>query len=206
MKDLKATITIPGSDPQDPQFDAFINYVATRAPTINEPDVYNGYPFLPLWWQYATSGDSWATYTTDSFWLCANNTAGSQVWWKMVFDANILSVLNAKGWELNTSRGYAARSSPAFSTAYTPSATNDTQVVVNCQTTSGAGGTATVTIQVDSGSGFVTLSTQGISGVSATSYPALSFIVPANAQYKIVDSVSGVGSSATINSINELTL
>src|SRR5438552_3011949 len=98
LKTLEKSNTTPGTDPQDGGFDVFLNYVSTRDPTVAEPLIYNGYPWLPLWWQNATTTDSWSTYITNGYWLCVDNTASAMVWWKMVFDANILSILDSQGW------------------------------------------------------------------------------------------------------------
>jgi hypothetical protein len=198
---LKAPVT-PTTDPQDGGFDTFLNYVCTRNPTASEPALpYSNYPWLPFWWQTANSSDSWTTYTTSDFWLCVNNTMDSMVWWRMVFDANILSVLNGQGWGINTSRSYSQRVSPAFNTAYTPSATNDTTVIITLGLVDTLLTPCSVNMQVNTGAGYVTIATAGLSGVAATETTPVTIVVPAGASYKII-SVSG---SPTINSIFELT-
>lgn len=195
--------TIPTTDPQDPTFDTQINYVCVRDPTAAEPLIYNNLPFLPLWWQTATSSDSWTTYTTQDFWLGVNNTTDAMVWWKMIFDVNILSVLDSQGWEINTPRSYAHRTSAAFNTSYTPSVTNDTQVLATVSLTSTLLTSATIDIEIDSGSGFVIVASGSLSGLAASDSKPFSFIVPANSAYKIV---SASGASNSITSIYELSL
>lgn len=121
---------------------------------------------------------------------------------KQVFDENILSVLSDQGWKVNTTRSYTNRSSPAFSTSYQPSTTNDTQVVASVALTSTLLTAATVDFQVDSGSGFSTMAVISLSGLAATSTQVINCLVPAGAHYKLI-SASG---SDSITSINEMTL
>jgi|SRR5882757_2312555 len=197
-------LTTPTTDPQDPGFDVFFNYICTRDPTASESTLpYLGYPWLPLWWQTAASVDDFSTFTTENFWLCVDGTADAMVWWKMVFDANILSVLDTQGWKLNTSRSYAPRSSPAFATSYTPSVTNDIQVLATLSLSSTLLTSAMIDIQIDNGTGFITIASGSLSGLAATDAKCFSFIVPANSTYKII---SASGSSNSITSIYELTL
>jgi hypothetical protein len=115
---------------------------------------------------------------------------------------NVLSVLNNAGWNLNTSRSYSLRSSPAFSTAYTPSVTNDTLVCAIVSVTSTVLTAGTVLFQVNSGSGFVTICEASITGLAATNIQTITCLVPANASYQLVNS-SG---TASIVSLNELQL
>lgn len=202
-KILEKSNTTPSTDPQDGGFDTFLSYVATRDPTISEPLLpYHNYPWLPFWWQNATSTDSFSTYITNSYWLCVDNTADVMIWWKMVFDANILAVLSTQGWQLNTARSYTPRSSPAFSAEYTPSATNDTYVTATLSLTSTLLVNATVELQVNSGSGYSTVDVAAVPNISATLPQCLKGIVPAGASYQLVQSS---GSDSTIVSINELT-
>lgn len=195
--------TIPTDAPQDPGFDTFLNYVCTIDPTDSEPDLpYLGYPWLPLWWQTATSTDGFETFTTQNYWLCVDNTADAMVWWRMVFDANILSVINSQGWKINTNRNYTPQSSPAFNTAYSPSSTNDFTIVASISLSSTLLTTATVEIQVNTGSGFSTIAQASLSGIDATFTQVVNFSVPAGASYKLVQSS---GTSSSIVSIEQLT-
>lgn len=201
--ELAALSVVPTIDPQDGGFDTFLNYVCIRDPTADEPLLpYHDYPWLPFWWQTANSTDSWATYTTSDFWLCVDNAPAAMVWWRMVFDSNITSVLNSVGWEINTSRSYSARTSAAFGTSYTPSASNDTQVIASVKLSSTVLLASTVDIQVDTGSGFTTILELSVSGLAATMTQSATFIVPAGASYKLVQSVGG----SSIIYINELSL
>lgn len=198
----KVDMTTPTTDPQDGGFDTFLNYVATRDPTVDEPLLpYHGYNFLPFWWQTVNSMDDWATYTTSDFWLCVDNADEAMVWWRIVFDSNLLQILNEKGWQLNTARSYSNVSTPAFNTVYSPSSTNDTHVTAIVQLASTLLGSSTIQAQIDSGSGYVTRAEAGVSGVAATNIQTLSFICPANASYKLIAS----GGTTSIISINQLT-
>ena len=112
--------------------------------------------------------------------------------------ANVLSVLNNVGWNLNTSRSYSLRSSPAFSTYYTPSVTNDTLVCAIVSVTSTVLTAGTVLFQVNS----ETVGEASITGLAATNIQTITSLVPANAEYQLINS-SG---TASIISINEVQL
>lgn len=118
-----------------------------------------------------------------------------------VTDDRILAVIAEKGWNVNTSRSYSQRTSPAFNTSYAPSSTNDTQVQVSISLTSTVLTAATVDIEVDSGSGFVTIAQLSLSGLAATATQLASFLVPAGASYKLVQS-SGTSLITSIYEVN----
>lgn len=120
---------------------------------------------------------------------------------KEVTDANLLSELGEKGWNINTNRSYSQRTSPAFDTSYTPSITNDTNVNVSVSLTSTILLDGTVGIEVDTGSGFTTISQISLSGLAATMIQSASFLVPAGASYKLVQA-SGTSSIISIYEIN----
>jgi hypothetical protein len=170
----------------------FIYFTCDRDPTPSE-STYSGYPGLIYFWYNTTS--------TNLFCCTDCSTAGALAWQEIVMPQNILGVLNNAGWDINTARSYVQRSSPAFSTSYAPSVTNDTQVVVILSLTSTILTASQVNIQIDSGSGFVTTAEESLSGLEALSTRSVTFTVPADANYQLVNS-SG---TASIIQIMELT-
>lgn len=108
----------------------------------------------------------------------------------------------ALGIVLNSNRSYSTQSI-SFGTGRTPSATNDIFVVCSVQALVTAIQTSTITVQIDSGSGFVTIATLSSSGVAITKADIVSFVVPANSAYKLVS--AGTGSNSIVSTY-ELTL
>lgn len=169
----------------------FIYFTCDRDPTATE-STYSGYPGLIYFWYNTTS--------TNVF-CCTNSaTAGALVWQEIAMPQNILAMLNTAGWNIDTARSYVQRSSPTFSTSYSPSATNDTQVLATISLTSTILTSAQVNIQINPGSGFVTLCEESLSGLAATSIRSVNFTVPAGSSYQLVNS-SG---TASITQIMEL--
>lgn len=183
---------------------AFIYYTCDRDPTSSEPLVYNGYSDLLLLW--------WNTEDSTLF-FCLDDTLGSMDWQQVITNetaADIiltpdnLSLLKfALGYQIDTNRSYFNRSSPAFNTSYAPSSTNDTFVLATVNIVLSLLQSSTVTAQVNTGAGFVTVATAAPGGVAINDTRTLSFIVPANASYKIVSAGTGTN---TLNGIVELTL
>ena len=169
----------------------YIYYTCDRDPTSNEPLVMQGYSnMLMFWWNQ----------TTNSVWQCVVNTV-PMVWNEIADSANILGILGAS-WGINTSRSYVQRSSPAFDTPYMPSATNDTNVIATVSLTSTLLTAAEVDVQINTGSGFVTLIQESMSGISASSTCPLAFTVPAGASYRLT-SISGTTSIVQIMELKE---
>lgn len=174
----------------------YIYFTCDRDPTGTEPIVSAvGIPsnWLFYWWN---------TITNDVF-SCQNGSATPLVWWKHITSLNLASsVSSTLGWKINSSRSYSSVSL-AFATARTPSATNDTLVIASLQANVALLQTSTMNVQIDSGSGFTTISTLTFTGVVSTKTDTVSFIVPANAQYKLLSSGTATN---TITSIFELSL
>lgn len=168
-------------------------YICDRDPTASEPFCYLNLSNFKYMWFNTVSG--------NYFW-CIDNTTNAMVWQKVVTSANLASMIGMSNWKINTSRSYSLRSSPAFNTDYTPSATNDTLVVaiVNCTSTLVTPGT--VLFQVNTGSGYVTIGEASVSGVVSSIFQTISAIVPVNSPYKLLNS-SG---TCTIVLINEISL
>ncbi len=121
---------------------------------------------------------------------------------KNLISQSASQVKTALGLNINTSRSYTTRSTPAFSTNYTPNTTNDTFVVVNISQTSVLLGSAAVNAVI----GGITIANASLGGVAATQTNSLSFIVPANSSYQLTQTATGIGAANSILSIRELTL
>src|SRR5690348_11898641 len=134
--------------------------------------------------EYIITG--WSAYDSDT------QTYTGCTFQQFTTNDTILPILSASGWQINTTRGYVPRSSPAFNTSYTPSATNDTQVIAVISLTSTLLLAAQVNIQVDSGSGFLTISEESLSGIAATSIRTVTITVPAGSSYKLVNTTGTV--------------
>jgi hypothetical protein len=171
----------------------FLYFTCNRDPLPTD-STYSGYSGLIYFWYNTTS--------TNVF--CCTNclTEGALIWQEIVMPQNILAILNNVGWQINTPRSYVPRTSPAFSTPYTPSTINDTQVCAAISLTSTLLGSSEVEVQINNGSGFVTIFPLILSGVAATHVEPATFIVPANSSYQLVN-LSG---TASISSIMELSL
>lgn len=193
------------SDPViTPYGGAFIYYTCDRDPTSNEPLVYNDLNDLLLLW--------WNTANSTIFW-CLDNTSGDMEWQQVITNETAaeiiltptnLSLLKlALGYNIDSSRDYIQRTSPEFNTNYTPSATNDTFVSVTVNIVLSLLQSSTITAQVNTGSGFVIVATAENGSVALNNISTLSFIVPADATYKIVSGGTGTN---TLNDIMELSL
>lgn len=189
--------TTPTSDPQNPGFNVFLNYICTRDPTVSEPLIYNGYPYLPQWWQ--TSG-------TNDFFLCLDNTADAMLWEKMITSRNFSAQLAEEGIIPAENRNWVARSSPAFSTSYQPSIVSDTSVVFNIRFSSLISLAAEVDIQVSTNnSTWVTVTKlQRNLSLASTFIDCVSITVPISSYYRAII-ISG-GATPTIDSILELSI
>lgn len=175
------------SDPVFVNNAAYTYFTCDRDPTSDEPIVSDiGFPtnWLFFWWNTTTS--------TLSF--CSDGSAIPLVW-------NIFTV-NAPASLINTQRDYSPVSL-AFNTNRTPSTTNDTWVLCNVNIVLSILQSSTITAQVNTGSGFITVASASNSGVAITTSSCLSFPVPANSIYKIVSGGTGTNS---IISIFELSL
>ena len=166
----------------------FYYFTCDRDPTASEPLVFNDYSDFGFFW--------WNTISND-FFRCVDDTEDALVWNKTVTDVNILNVIKSQGWNINTSRSYSLRSSPAFNTPYTPSLTNDTLVVAVVSLASTILTAGTVLFQVDN----VTISEASISGLAATEGSSMTCLVPANSSYQLVNS-SGTSSIVSLNEIS----
>lgn len=160
----------------------------------------------PWWWElnsdpttnvdtdngYIGYANLWRNTDTNNVFICtdAGDFQNNGLEWMYVF--NIQSLPST----------YSLRSSPAFNTSYLPSLTNNTMVsaVVSLSSTILLEGT--VQFQIDTGSGFNTIGQSSISGIVATNIQTINCLVPAGANYKLVNS-SG---TASIISLNEIQL
>lgn len=175
---------------------AYVYFICDRDPTTTEP-IVSGYNLPSTWLFY------WWNTTTNDVFVCQNGSATPLVWWKQATSLNFTSMLSASGWNLNKPRSYASVTL-AFNTSRTPNATNDVFVTANVSMGITLIQTSTISAQVDSGSGFVSVATVSLAAAAAvTRGDRLAFMVPANSSYKII--ASGTGTN-TMGSIYELTL
>lgn len=175
---------------------SYVYFTCDRDPTGTE-SVVSGYGIPSTWMFY------WWNTTTNDVFVCQNGSATPLVWWKIATSLNFASMLSSTGWKLNTARSYSSQSL-TFGTARTPSATNDTFVVCNVTMAITVLQTCTITAQINPGSGFTTINQVSLNVAAASTVgDALSFIVPANSQYKIVSAGTGTN---TIVSAYELTM
>lgn len=160
-------------------------WTCDRDPTSTEP---NDTGIL----QY---GNLWRNSTNNNLWFCldSGDYNNNDLVWGFL-DKIVPNVPDIS---------YSVRSSPSFGTSYSPSATNNVFVLatVNIQTTILQ--TGTINVQVDSGSGFSTISTIEKNSVLSNDTHTLSFIVPAGSTYQIIKSGTGTN---TLNGIVELIL
>lgn len=111
---------------------------------------------------------------------------------EVVDEVNILPVLDAKGWEVNTDRSY-ANAGIGLGTTRTPSTTNDTMVMASISLTSTLLTAATVQVQV-AGSVVAEIS-------ASTNIQMATFLVPANSSYELV-TTSGTASLVYLKEIS----
>jgi hypothetical protein len=170
-------------------------YLCDRPPTSIEPDCYTDLSDFSYWW---------VDQIGDQLYWCVDNTSNAMIWLTIANQTNILSMLDGQGWEVNTSRAYVPTASPAFSTVYTPSATNDTTVVAVVLIDNSSLTSPNISAQVNSGGGYTTIAAAAMSGagIAGTSTQTLTFTVPAGASYQLID--TNAGPTDAIISINQL--
>lgn len=109
------------------------------------------------------------------------------------------------GLNINSNRSYVSQSL-SFSTPRTPSTTQDTLVIATLNSNATTLQTGTFDIQVNTGSGFVTIASINNDNEATTTQifeEPTTFIVPANSSYQILESGTATN---TITSVYELTL
>jgi hypothetical protein len=132
-----------------------------------------------------------------------NNTADAMVWNRIVTDANILTVLDSAGWEINTSRGYVDESGWGFNTTRLPSITNDTAISFSATFTNTLLTTCTLNFQISADNiTYVTIATlanltEAVNSITLSANPT----VPAGYYYRLATSGSG---TITLINLQEL--
>jgi hypothetical protein len=144
-------------------------FFCDRDPTDTEPNV-NAIPFPNNWLV------GWFNQTTNNLFFCLDPTATTLVWERYVLG------------QLNMPRLYVPVASPAFSTPRSPSSGEDVTVSAIVTLTSTLLTPAEVDAQIDGGGGYVTIATQGMSGLAATNTVTLTFTVPAGSAYQLISS------------------
>ena len=122
-----------------------------------------------------------------------------------VFDANILTTLDAQGWYINTTRGYTDQSSLGFNTSRQPSLTNDTQVKLSVTLANTLLTTSTATLEIspdDTTFEPIAVLANLTEAVNSSTYSD-SGIIPAGYYYRV--STSG-GGTQTLVILKELSL
>jgi len=84
----------------------------------------------------------------------------------------------------------------SFNSSRTPNAASDTLVICSIQMNVDAGNESTINVQVNTGSGFVTIATLDSfvtgAGDNTTTITPVTFVVPANSSYQILSSGTGI--------------
>ena len=173
----------------------FIYYTCDRDPTSSEPLVYSGYSDLLLLW--------WNQNTNSLFW-CVDNTADEMVWIEQINSNNLTSQLSELGIEASVPRSRTQRTSPAFSTSYRPSLTNDVEVNLTLNFNSGLlslSSEVDIQISADNSNWVTIFSILKPLSIATNVNDCYTFTVPIESYYKIVQVT---GSVASIVSIYEL--
>lgn len=163
-------------------------YLCDRDPTSTELDVLD--PANSGIGVYVNIPDfkyAWFNTTSNEIFWCTDNTFNAMIWKKAANNINFDSLLPSSlaDSQINTSRSYSPRSTPAFNTDYAPSTTNDVFVLATVNIALAILQSSTVTAQVDTGSGFVTIASAARGSVVINDTFTLSFIVPKGATYKL---------------------
>ena len=176
--------------------ESFAYFYDTRAPNSGDDDYINsigfGADFLVFWWDQSTNN----TYQL------ANWGSSPLVWSEFVNNANLLSLISAAGWKINTARNYSA-SGISLNSSRQPSITNDIFVVasINFVNTLLTTTTATAEVSPDNSTWTTVGQIADTTGVASNKTPMNSFVVPASYYYRLVGSGSG---TITLVSCNEL--
>lgn len=98
-------------------------------------------------------------------------------------------------------RAYSLRGTPAFSTVYTPSTTNDVMVIAVVQMVTTVAQSSTISAQVNTGAGLTTIAQASQQLLASTGIQTLSFVVPANSTYQLLSAGTGTNTIVTINEL-----
>jgi hypothetical protein len=183
----------------NPNFsEEFGYFYDTRAPNSEDDDYINSIPFgtdfLSFWWDQST----------NNIYQLTNWGNTPLVWAQFANNQNLLSLISANGWEINTSRTYGA-SGISLNTARQPNLTNDTFVIasINQNNTLSTTTACTVQVSVDNVSWITAASIGEATGIVSNKTTAISFWVPAGYYYQLESSGTG---TVTLVSCNELTM
>ncbi len=179
-------------------------YMCDRDPTATELDVLD--PVNAGVGVYVNIPDfkyMWVNTTSKEVWWCTDNTFNAMVWHKLISSINLPSALSALGISPAVSRSRTQRTSPAFSSSYRPSTTNDIEVNLTLNFTALVSLNSQVNIQVSiDNSNWVTIySVVRVLALATNFNDAFTFTVPVGSYYRIVQQT---GTAASIVSIYEL--
>lgn len=156
--------------------------------------IYSGDTFVD-----ANTGKTYQITTVGSFDSDTQTYTGCE-FKEYIFDSNISDFVG-----INTARTYTTVSSPAFNTSRQPNAARDVYVTASVTLTSVLVGSSMVTPQISAdNSTWVSLPAPKQLNLAESNDWPINFVVPAGYYYQLVSSTNGIGASATLNSIQEL--
>jgi hypothetical protein len=181
----------------DPNFSESQGYFYdTRPPNSGDDDYINsigfGSDFLVFWWDQSA----------NNLYQLTNWGNSPLVWNEFVDNANLLSLIAASGWQINTPRNYSA-SGISLNSSRQPSTTNDIFVVASINLVNTVSTTTTVTVEVSPDNSTWTTAGQiaDTTGVASNTTSMINFVVPQTYYYRLVGSGNG---TITLISCNEL--
>lgn len=186
-------------------------FYCNRDPAANEPTIPPNISseFRLGWWNSAN----------NTWFMCVDWTPGSMVWQNVVMGNPWPAILPISGGGTgastaqeacvnlgivsDTPRSYTLWSEAAFGAARAPSPDHDTAIIATVNIVNTLLTSATITLQVNAGSGWVTVATESLSALLVTVSRSFFGIIPAASQYKIVATGSA---GMTLTSVQELSL
>lgn len=166
--------------------DYYNTYMDSIDPTSNEGSVNNN--VIPFYF--------WFNSSTGEIFVSSSSSNTNITWGKLITSLNLATEMSsAAGWGINTTRQYAAVSSPAFNSSRTPNTTHDTNVIATMHVDATVLQSSTFSAQEDCGSGFSEIGRVSTTlGILVDEDKYMDFIVSANCAYKIVASGTGTNS------------
>jgi hypothetical protein len=179
----------------DPVFNdvSYAYYSCDRDPAASEPTAVPPFSALPANWIPA-----WLNTTNNNYWICVDLSNPDALVWEQLINGNEFGAINQP-------RAYTSVASPAFSTPRQPNASKDVQVVTGVTLTSVVLGNATVTPQVSADNAtWVSLAPVALLNATGSVKASINVAVPAGYYYQFISSTSGIGASASLDSVHEL--
>jgi hypothetical protein len=182
----------------DPLFNEAFGCLYDGRPPNSDDDAFVnsigfGSTFFVLWWDQSV----------NDIYQLTNWGSTPLVWQKLATNLNILAMIAAAGWQINTPRSYSDQSALGFNVSRRPSLTNDTAISLSVTLANTLLTTSSVAFIISpDDTTFTTISTLANlnEAVNSSTYSA-NPIVPAGYYYKMVTSGGG-----TITLVNLLEL